>query len=167
MDRPKLSIARLMIWVAVIAVDAAVLRFLWVGGEIVRNFTVMFGLLGLSIQIGFLRALSGGRGPRIFWAGYAVGGGAAALSWLWFLFATQDVQLPIISAFWRVYPDWIGVPFATFPRLGRLIRGNRVTFVAWKAITAFLPLGLTGVAVGAWAEAIDRRDSARARVLAR
>jgi hypothetical protein len=160
-DRSKLTIARLMLWVAVIAVDAAVLRFAREGG-IVREYTSLFGVLALSIQVGFLRALSRGRGARVFWCGYAVGGVGAALSWLWYLLASPGIRPPILSAFWKVYPDWMAAPPQAIPWLGRLVYGNRAAFEAWNTIMPFLPLGLSGFVTGAFAQIVDRRDMARA-----
>jgi hypothetical protein len=79
MIAPRLTIAKLAVLVAVVAVDLAAGRAL-LAGE-----TLLFGvgLFGLSLQLAAFRFLWSRGRPRAFWLGFLLAGAATLASFLW------------------------------------------------------------------------------------
>jgi hypothetical protein len=73
---PRLSIAKVMAAVAIVAVNFAYLRWFGVGGTLLGT-----RLIVLILQIGLLFAIFGSVAARRFWIGLVVLGSAAVLGW--------------------------------------------------------------------------------------
>jgi hypothetical protein len=77
MKRPRVSIAKLMILVAIAGVDLAYLRWFGTEGTLVGT-----RLIVLFLQIGLLSALLTRAAVRWFWGGFVVFGTLALVSWV-------------------------------------------------------------------------------------
>ena len=93
MKRPRLSIARLMVLVGVIALNFAIARALFAESYVLL---VEVAPIALVLELGVFRLVCGGDQTRGFWAGFVAFGAMAMLSllWAWFTPPTGHRSTP-------------------------------------------------------------------------
>src|SRR5258705_11962024 len=84
MTHSRGSIARLMVLIAVIALDLTAIRQIFWGDGIFLELSTLFGPIVLALQLGIGRLVSGNRLHRSFWLGFVSGG---LLAGFWFVAA--------------------------------------------------------------------------------
>lgn len=142
----RFRISRLMIVVAVVAINLAALRILFMS----RRVDVLFGggLLWATLEIGVFRAIRDRNQSRSFWLGFLGFGSIATLSFLAAVLLPQSV----VGSIWRGYlvqADGLFEPVieASSRRNGHPAV-HEILFVVALTMEWLLPLVLAAVAGG-------------------
>ena len=149
MNRPRLSMARLMTIVAIIALNIAALRALFFS-----RMELALGLMpfGIVLQVGILKAIRTHGRSRHFWTGFSILGTAAAASFIWASISEKSW----LGIGWNSYAFSANAFLRSYaPGLGlSLFSPNKWSIIATVAIICFLPQlaaasigGLSGVLI--------------------
>ena len=149
MNRPRLSMAKLMAIVAIIALNIAALRALFFS-----RMELALGIMpiGIVLQVGLLKAIRNQGRSRFFWTGFSILGTAAAASFIWAAFFDKSwLGIGWISytlsanAFLRSYAPGLGLS---------MYSPNKWIIIVTVAIICFVPQlaaaligGLSGVLI--------------------
>ena len=142
----RFRLDKLMIWVAVIAINLATLRFLFA----TRSLVVLAGgmMAWIMIQVGIFQALRNRRGKRPYWLGFASGGSIAVLS----IVSTNYLPSSDEGSIWGTYFVAVEVLFERAePWLARLLGNGAIEEIAGVflySVAWFLPLWLAALAGG-------------------
>ena len=142
----RFRLDRLMIWVAVAAINLAAFRVLFA----TRNLVYLAG--GMTawtlIQVGIFRAVRNRRGKRPYWLGFAAGGSVATLS----IFSTAFLWGTIEGSIWVPYFALVqGLLERSEPWLVRLCGNGGAGEIAVLVLCVgawILPIWLTALAGG-------------------
>jgi hypothetical protein len=149
MNRPRLSMAKLMAIVAIIALNIAAVRAL-----IFSRMELAIGLMpfGIVLQFGLLKAIRNRGRSRFFWTGFSILGTAAAASFIgaaifdksWLGIGWSSYAFSA-NAFLRSYAPGLGLS---------MFSPNKWIIIATLAIICFVPQlvaasigGLSGVLI--------------------
>jgi hypothetical protein len=142
-EKPRLTLARLMAVVGVIAVDLAAARALYL-----RDVELALGLalMGLASQFAFLRAIRRRGRARAFWLGFATTGYAAMALFTW----GSCFQDSVVFGWWLSYTLYADGVLALIPSAPRFYGGggNGVAIEIAAAFVWFIPQLLTAMVGG-------------------
>ena len=159
MVKPRLSIARMMAFIAAVAFDLGALRAAFAHGDIrlpggrttVFDLCVTFGPIVLLAQLGADRVAWGRPERRPFWLGMT----ASALAVALILTLAKVVDLPYITPACRGYSDGFYAGIRKYPALRRMIAGRRL--LHGVALSAYLSAPQLGIATAAGVLAASAR----------
>src|SRR4051812_13353628 len=100
MNTPRLTIAKLIAVVAVVAVNLGVARALVASG---MWFLLATAVTGLAIQIAIVCMVRGRGYSRVFWSGFATCGLAAAVSCVWAMTHNSHQHPSMAYRLWNPY----------------------------------------------------------------
>jgi hypothetical protein len=170
---PRVSIARMMVLVGVVAVDIAATRSLFA-----YNSEMLIGVaLGvIALQIGLFRLIRGQGRARVFWSGFIAAGLMAMMTFVWAMMFPEILGLTSTGALVRtpgstLYTVWHGyssfvaehviMPLLYDPRINPGIDGDSILgglFIAGiRSVVWFLPQLLMAVVGGLLARGIAGR----------
>ena len=134
MNRPRLSMAKMMAIVGIVAFNIAAVRAL-----LSSRMELAFGLtpIGILLQVALLKAIRHQGRSRFFWAGFSILGTAAAASFIWAAFFDKS-WLGIrwysytlsANAFLRLYLPGLGLS---------MFSPNKLIIIATVVIICFAP----------------------------
>ena len=155
MERPRITLARLMVVVGLIAVEIAVARSLYL-----LNVELALGLalMGLASQFGLLRAIRDRGSARAFWSGFVVTSLAAMGAFAWGA-CFEDSGL---FRLWDVYTGLADEVLAAIPHAPSFYDGggNDLAIGVAAAVAWFLPQFLASI-IGGVSVALVARMKAR------
>jgi hypothetical protein len=159
--RYQTTIARLMLIVAFVAVDALIARAVLSRDDAARSIAYQFALIVPAAQLGLERALYGSPGHRPFWVGFIAWGLLAAVSYWPGL---PLVSRPWLDGLWESYVNGSSRLLWGASAL-RFVHGHPGWHFLAGALVFFLPQVMAAVVGGLAVSAIVRRRSSRAEVL--
>ncbi len=142
----RFRLDRLMIWVAVAAVNLAAFRVLFA----TRNIAYLAGgmIAWIMIQAAIFRAIRNRRGKRPYWLGFAAGGSVATLSMASISYHPGAMD----GSIWMLYNGALQILLERAePWIARLFGTggtDEVAFLLLDLAASFLPLWLAAVAGG-------------------
>ncbi len=142
MKMPRLSIAKLMGLVVVVAVDLVAWRALF---PYIEHLGFVLALSGIALQVGLLGLIQGRGRNRMFWAGFLASGTLALMTYVW------EESVPnnrtMIGSPWLTYMVAVD-RYLPALSLRSSPRGWSATQVATNTVVLFLPQLLIALAGG-------------------